>query len=114
MTNLKVTYKTTMGQGQSSESTTMIRGPRERSEMHLGPGMDIVSLTQCDLKRTVQFNDKARKYVVTPMEAGDSSSSGGAEASEVAPPPNASRGGGITYVMTSIDTVERKEMFRFN
>src|SRR2546421_11470237 len=67
MTNLKVTYKTTMGQGQSSESTTMIRGPRERSEMHLGPGMDIVSLTQCDLKRTVQFNDKARKYVVTPM-----------------------------------------------
>jgi hypothetical protein len=114
MTNLKVTYKTTMGQGQSSESTTMIRGPRERSEMHLGPGMDIVSLTQCDLKRTVQFNDKARKYVVTPMEAGDSSSSGAAEASEVAPPPNASRGGVITYVMTSIDTGERKEMFGFN
>ncbi len=114
VSNLKVTYKTTMGQGQSSESTTMIRGPRERSEMHLGPGLDIVSLTQCDLKRTIQFSDKARKYVVTPMEAGNSSSSGGAEANDVAEPAAASRGGVITYVMTSTDTGERKEMFGFN
>ena len=118
MTNLKVTYKTTMGQGQSSESTTMIRGPRERSEMHLGPGMDIVSLTQCDLKRTIQFSDKARKYVVTPMEAVDSSSSGGAEAIDGVGPATStsmsSRGGVITYVMTSTDTGERKEMFGFN
>lgn len=114
VTNLKLSYKTTVA-GQTSQSTTMIRGARERSEMHLGPGMDIVNLTQCDLKRTVQFNDKARKYVVTPMESGDSSSSAGRSEANVAPPPSTpSRGGVITYVITSIDTGERKEMFGFN
>ena len=33
--NLKIKYKTNSA-GQSSESTTMIRGARERSEMKLG------------------------------------------------------------------------------
>ena len=69
--NLKIKYKTNMG-GQSSESTTMIRGTRERSEMKLGAGMEIINITQCDLKRTVQLSDTARKYVVTPMDAGGS------------------------------------------
>src|ERR1051325_3953395 len=58
--NLKIRYKTTMA-GQSSESTTMLKGARERSEMRLGHGMEIINLTQCDLKRTVQISDKTRK-----------------------------------------------------
>ncbi len=113
VTNLKLSYKTTVA-GQTSQSTTMIRGARERSEMHLGPGMDIVNLTQCDLKRTVQFNDKARKYMVTPMEAANSSSAGRVETNVAAPAPAPTRGGVITYVTTSTDTGERKEMFGFN
>lgn len=113
VTNLKITYKTSVA-GQSSESTTMTRGARQRSEMHLGPGMDIVHLTQCDLKRTVQFNDKARKYTVTPMESADSSSAGRVEANVVSAPSTPSRGGVITYVTNTTDTGERKEMFGFN
>jgi hypothetical protein len=113
VTNLKLSYKTTVG-GQTSQSTTMIRGARERSEMHLGPGMDLVNLTQCDLKRTVQFNDQARKYMVTPMETGDSSTAARVETNVAAPAPAPTKGGVITYVTTSIDTGERKEMFGFN
>jgi hypothetical protein len=109
--NLKITYKT-MAAGQSSESTTMIRGARQRSEMHMGY-IDLVTLTQCDLKRTVQISDKARKYVITPMETADSSTPGAsaAETSNVAGP--TTRGGVITYVTTANDTGERKEMFGF-
>ena len=50
----------------------MLKGARERSEMKMGYGMDIINITQCDLKRTIQVSDKARKYVITPMDSGDS------------------------------------------
>lgn len=110
--NLKIKYKTNMG-GQSSESTTMIRGKRERSEMKLGGGMEIINITQCDLKRTVQLSDTAKKYVVTPMDAGGSDN-----APPTSPPAGASSspsssGGVVTYTTTSIDTGERRDMFGF-
>lgn len=109
--NIKITYKMTVGE-QSSQSTTMIKGARERSEMHMGY-IDLVTLTQCDLKRTVQISDKTRKYVITPMETGDSSSSPtpGSSAPSMAGP--TTRGGVITYTTTANDTGERKEMFGF-
>ena len=68
-TDLKITYRTTT-MGQSMENTTMLKGSRERSEMKLGYGRDIINLTQCDLKRTIQISDSAKKYVITPMESG--------------------------------------------
>jgi hypothetical protein len=108
--NLKIKYKTSTA-GQSSESTTMIRGARERSEMKLGGAMEIISITQCDLKRTVQLSDSARKYVVTPMDTGDASSSAGANAPAAGSP--STRGGVVTYTTTSIDTGERRDMFGF-
>jgi hypothetical protein len=110
-TNLKITYKTTAA-GQSSESTTMIRGTRQRSEMRMGY-IDLVTLTQCDLKRTIQISDKARKYTITPMETSDSSSpstSAGETTNAAAP---TTRGGVVTYISTANDTGERKEMFGF-
>jgi hypothetical protein len=67
--DLRVKYKVTMS-GQTRESTTMIKGPRERSEEHNGYGSDTVNITQCDLKRTIQISDSAKKYLITPM-AGD-------------------------------------------
>src|SRR5881394_1288723 len=76
--DLKIKYRTTTS-GQSMETTTMLKGARERSEMKLGYGRDIVNITQCDLKRTLQISDSARKYVVTPMEteAATANSGGG-------------------------------------
>lgn len=89
----------------------MLKGARERSEMKMGMGMDIISITQCDLKRTIQVSDTARKYVITPMETGDSAANTGASTTITAEP--ARRGGVVTYNSTAVDTGERKDMFGF-
>jgi hypothetical protein len=110
--DLKITYRTNTG-GQSMESTTMLKGARERSEMRTA-NMAIVTVVQCDLKRTIQLSENARKYVVTPFEqAGASSAPVASSAESTGPVEPALRGGVITYTTTSVDTGERKEMFGF-
>jgi len=116
--DFKITIKQSMGSGQEMQSTTMIKGLRERSETSM-PGMPagmsagMVTITECDLKRTIQVNDRARKYIITPMDSGDTetpatSSSGGH------PGGGPSRRGGIvTMTINTVDTGERKEMFGF-
>ena len=112
--DFKITIKTNMA-GQDLQSTTMIKGLRERSEMNMGGmSMGMVSVTQCDLKRTIQINDRARKYIITPMESDDSSggpTDGGMGAS--AGGGGSRRGGLVTMTMNTIDTGERKQMFGF-
>ena len=113
--DLKITYKVAMPGGMQSESTTMIKGVRERQEEHRGYGFDSVTITQCDLRRTIQLSDSNRKYLITPMESEDAASSTPAPSSASRPGPTgpARRGGVITSVVTSTDTGERKEMFGF-
>src|SRR5216684_7832989 len=113
--DFKITIKTSMA-GQDMQSTTMIKGLRERSETSMGGmNMGMVSVTQCDLKRTIQINDRARKYTITPMESDDSasgpSSGGGMSASAGGGP--AQRGGVVTMTVNTTDTGERKQMFGF-
>src|SRR5258705_735437 len=108
--DLKLTYRTTTS-GQSMENTTMLKGQRERSEMKFGQGMDIINITQCDLKRTVQISDSTRKYVITPMDTADATPASGTTANTVSAP--SQRGGLVTYTSTAVDTGERKEMFGF-
>ena len=115
--DFKITVKTTMA-GQSREGTTLIKGQRERDEttMALGGGMNIsqVSITQCDLKRTIQINDSARKYMITPMESDDSGNAGGGGNVSAATTGGASRRGGVVMMtINTTDTGERKEMFGF-
>jgi hypothetical protein len=114
--DLKITYKVTMNSGGNSmpgsESTTMIKGVRERSEDHHGY-FDSINITQCDLKRTIQLNDKTRKYIATPMAESDATSSPTAPATRPSNTGPARRGGVITYILSSKDTGERKEMFGF-
>jgi hypothetical protein len=109
--DLKITYKQTTS-GQTMESTTMLKGLRERSEMRMGQGMEMVNITQCDLKRTIQLSDNARKYVITPMNV--TATSAGAASTPAAPSSEPTRRGGVvTYTTTATDTGERKEMFGF-
>src|SRR5438309_10644180 len=73
--DFKITVKTTIA-GQATQSTTMIKGARERNETSVNAGgfsMNTVNITQCDMRRTIQINDRARKYLITPMDSGDSS-----------------------------------------
>lgn len=110
--DLKIKYKSNTG-GSSMESTTMIKGARERNEMSFGGGMDMVSITQCDLKRTVQISDRVRKYVITPMETDTTARSTSTPAPASTPAEPTRRGGLVTYTTTATDTGERKEMYGF-
>lgn len=115
--DFKISIKATTS-GQTSQGTTLIKGKRERSEsstaingMSMGGG---VSITQCDLRRTIQINDSARKYFISPMDSDDdatTANTGGIGASTGSEP--ARRGGVVTMIVNTVDTGERKEMFGF-
>ena len=109
--DLKIKYRSTTG-GQTMESATMIKGARERSEMSFGGGMQMVTITQCDLKRTVQISDAVQKYMITPMETGTTSTQPVSNSAATTPQPT-KRGGVVTYTTTATDTGERKQMYGF-
>jgi hypothetical protein len=114
--DFKVKYRVTMnagGQPHVTESLTMIKGARERSESRMGAGYDTVNITQCDLKRTIQINDNLRKYLITPLEIDTTTAPAPSAPSGPAPSTPTRAGGTVTYVTTSIDTGERREMFGF-
>src|SRR5205807_4066267 len=91
-----------------------IKGARERNETSVNAGgfsMNTVNITQCDMRRTIQINDRARKYLITPM---DSDSSAGDTGTGSASSSGVSRRGGVvTLSINTVDTGERKEMFGF-
>ena len=114
--DFKVKYKVTMnagGQVQTTESVTMIKGARERSESRMGY-YDNINITQCDLKRTIQINDKVKKYLITTMEV-DTTTTSNTPATPTTPTPTtpSRTGGTVTYVTSTVDTGERREMFGF-
>ena len=112
--DFKITIKTTMA-GMPRQSTTMIKGLRERSETNMSMGgmnMSQTSITQCDLRRTIQINDRARKYMISPMDSDESTASTtGTDAAAMSGPSR--RGGDVTMSVNTTDTGERKEMFGF-
>lgn len=109
--DIKIRYKTSMS-GQPSESVTMIKGVRERSEMH-GFGMDNINITQCDLKRTIQLNEKTQKYMITPLVGPNANQPASTSAPPKGPAEAPRQGGVLTYITSVTDTGERKEMFGF-
>lgn len=112
--DFRITVRTTSS-GQTSQSTTLIRGSRERTETNMvisGTDMSSVNITQCDLRRTIQINDRTRKYLITPMDSEGGSSEGSGAASTAAAGSDR-RGGVVTMTVNTVDTGERKEMFGF-
>jgi len=111
--DFKITVRTEVA-GHSTQSTEMIKGTRERTETSNpgAMGATSVNIIQCDMRRTIQVNDTARKYFITPM---DSDSSSTDDTSTVGAPPTsaAQRGGVVNLTVTTVDTGERKEMFGF-
>ncbi|HMJ24499.1 MAG TPA: hypothetical protein VK475_01655 [Pyrinomonadaceae bacterium] len=111
--DFKITIKNTTS-GQTSQSTTLIKGKRERSESSMG-GMgagNSVTITQCDMRRTIQINDGSRKYFVNPMDADDEATSGNTgNASTPSRTEPSRRGGVVSMTVNTVDTGERKEMF---
>jgi len=110
--DIKMKTKNTSA-GNSSEGTIYIKGARQRSNQSYG-SFEMVTLTQCDLKRTVQINDNARTYMVTPMAtASPTTTTAEKQAAAPSQPTATRRGGVVTYISAINDTGERKKMFGF-
>src|SRR5215212_3318436 len=100
--DLKITRRTGAG-GYSGQSTVYVKGARERTEMPT-----VTTVRQCDLKRTIQINERARKYVIVPdSEAGGATPATPAHAPQG--PKTTRRGAIITYTVNINDTGERKQ-----
>ncbi len=94
-------------QAQVSENTTYFSGARQRFEF---PGL--ATITQCDTRKTVQVNDRARRYLVqASADAATGLDPQATGAATAIPVPQASKGGVIAYTITTTDTGERKELF---
>jgi hypothetical protein len=93
--------------GQSYESTTYIKGKRQRTETMSGM---MVNITQCDLRRGIQFNPQSRTYMVNPFSA---TSETGTQPASSAKNGATTTGGTITTTITTKDTGERKQMFGY-
>jgi hypothetical protein len=106
--NLTLRTKTSFGD-QTSETTLFYKGRRQRFEQNAG-SMRIVNLMECDLRRTILINDRARKYMITPFGKTDSSTAADSSVDSSASQ-QTRRGGIVTYIMTATDTGERKQMF---
>ena len=113
---VKMTTAYTQG-AQVSQNTTYLQGARQRVEF---PG--VVTLDQCDLKRSLMLNTAAKRYRVQPYPEPKP-----AAAPAAAPDPMAAqlaqmqmmgqgpgqkpRGGVVTMTTTLTDTLERQTMF---
>jgi hypothetical protein len=107
--DVKIKQRQSVG-GQTLESTVYIKGKRERREQKL-PGLNttVATITQCDLKRTIQLSDQTRKYIITPFD-----DTGAPQPPAMSPRANSSgarKGGIVTYQMNVTDTGERRVMF---
>lgn len=104
--DVKIKSKQTMS-GQTSESTTLIKGKRSRSEVMNGL---MVSITQCDLARDLQLNPQTKTYMVNLYDDGTVSDPQQVDAKNTVPATK----GGTMYITTTIkDTGERKQMFGY-
>ena len=90
-----------------------LQGPRQRVEF---PG--VVTIDQCDLKRSVMLNATAKRYRVMPYAeatAGPTPATSDPAMAEMgmspAGPPAQPRGGIVTITTTLMDTLERQQMF---
>lgn len=112
----KVKMKTT-AEGHAFESTSYIQGQRFRDENSFQMmGASLATIRQCDLKRTIQLNDKNKSYMIIP-----DSEPGEIAKTEPAPKPapraesepaEPTRHGGTVTITTNVkDTGERKQMF---
>lgn len=114
--DVKIRQKMTTGAGgQAVETVMYVKGSRMRSEM-ASTGMSMSTVRQCDLKRTIMINDKARKYFIMPDGSDGAVGDGGmVPAVERANVPRTETrpGGVVTLTNTITDTGERKEMFGY-
>lgn len=108
--NYKIKQSTSIS-GNKMESTVYVKGSRKRTENGGMMGMtnDVATIEQCDLKRTVQINDKKKLYYVDSTVVSEPSTAPVKKTPVAAG--KATKGGTVTHTSSIIDTGERKQMF---
>lgn len=106
--DVKIKSRQTMS-GQTSESTTYIKGKRQRTEQNTG-GVQMVSVTQCDLKRSLQIMPASQTYMINLWEAAGVAP---ATTTTTKTQTKTEKGGVVTYIYTTKDTGERRQMFGY-
>ena len=105
--DVKIKSRSSFGGQQGSESTVYIKGKRQRMEM---PG-EMASITQCDLRRTLQLSGATKTYTISLFDDGTDAAAETRPASARTEPVR--KGGIVTTTMTITDTGERKQMFGY-
>ena len=95
-----------VGGNAVSTSETWVKGARQRTVTASAAG-NLVTLRQCDLKRTVTLSEQNQSYLVTRDSEDESVSQA---AALMGGGPSATSGGSITQTVTVTDTGERKQM----
>ncbi|MGI9102653.1 MAG: hypothetical protein ACR2IF_09450 [Terriglobales bacterium] len=93
--------------GHSTEGTVYIKGARERTEMNMGMGPTMVTVTQCDQKRIITINPASNTCMVVPL-SGDVGEA--ASAAPAASSAGTTKGGTIVFNINTLDTGERQKM----
>jgi hypothetical protein len=120
LADVRIKQRVTMS-GQKFESTRSIKGARERTEQKMemsDPAMadfmpQIATITQCDLKRRIQVNDRKQLYYMEPFETPETEVLPGRPTRPAQPVANAPvrKGGTMTMTYSVRDTGERRMMF---
>jgi hypothetical protein len=109
--DVKVRAKSTQGSAVS-EQTTYIKGQRQRLEL---AGGVMISVTQCDLQRTLQIIPQSKTYIVTPFNT-DSAARAATQPKPGQPTAKenpAVKGGVVLTTIATKDTGERKTIFGY-
>jgi hypothetical protein len=105
--------------GMTTESTVYVKKMRKRTESkgYMGIGANIVTIEQCDLRRTITLNTKKKLYFIQPFVQDSSEKTETATNKkpkpEVAAAKNDATAGVITMYYHVLDTGERKKMHGF-
>jgi hypothetical protein len=94
-----------------SSSETWVKGERERT-VAKSPTGDLISLRQCDLKRTLMLNEQSQAYLVV-KDPPDQSASNAAALMTGAPAPASSSAGVITQTVSVLFMGEHKQISGF-
>lgn len=108
--DVKIKSRQTMS-GQTYENTTYIKGKRQRTEQNMG-AMQMINLTQCDLKRGVQMNPAAKTYIINMFNQVVEVNNEKTSATKTDGVVRA--GGTVTSTVTLKDTGETRKMFGYN
>lgn len=104
----KVTSRQTSG-GQTYESTSYIKGKRQRSETNNG---QMIMVQQCDLRRNITIMPQAKAYMIQPYDQPSTSTAPTTPATP-SQPGAMKKGGVVTSTVTTRDTGERKQILGY-